>query len=126
MKHKLILMAVLFTGLVFGKSVTQISPQKLAEAENIYASQLRTCKMAAMTESLLYCSAKLIARFPDYDFNQIAREVRWLAKKGCSPEIRYKANLVLISNAQPKKFSELNALNISDGPEFWSTLVASI
>jgi len=126
MKHKLILMTILLTGLVFGKSVPLTSNLTLADVDQLYARQLRTCEMATLTESLLYCSARVKTKFPDYDFNQIAREVRWLAKKGCSPEIRYKANLVLISYAQPKKFSELNAPNISDGPEFWSTLIASI
>ncbi|MBC8401913.1 MAG: hypothetical protein H8E14_10535 [Candidatus Marinimicrobia bacterium] len=126
MKHKIILMTIILTGLVFGKSLTLTFIQTLADVEKLYARQLRTCEMSTMTESLLYCSVRLKAQFPDHNFNQIVREVKWLAKKGCSPEIRYKANLVIISFAQPKKFRELNAPNVTDGPEFWSTLVASI
>ena len=119
-------MTIILTGLVFGKSLTLTFIQTLADVEKLYARQLRTCEMSTMTESLLYCSVRLKAQFPDHNFNQIVREVKWLAKKGCSPEIRYKANLVIISFAQPKKFRELNAPNVTDGPEFWSTLVASI
>lgn len=126
MRHKIILTTVVLISLVFGKSVTSMSIQSLADVEKLYAQQLRTCEMSTLTESLLYCSVKLQAKFPDHNFNQIVRQVKWLAKKGSSPEIRYKANLAMISFAQPNKFSELNAPNLTDGSEFWSTLVASI
>ncbi len=126
MKQILILTTIILTGLVFGKSETLTSKQTLADVEKLYARQLRTCELSSMTESLLYCSIRLKAKFPDHDFNQITREIKRLAKKGCNPEIRYKANLVLISYAQPKLASELSTPNISDGPEFWSNLVAGI
>lgn len=126
MKHKIILLLTILTGLVFGKTDSLTSIKTLTEIEGLYAHKLHTCEMLSMTESLLYCSVRLKVKFPDHNFDQISREVKWLAKNGRSPEIRYKANLVMISFQQPRKFSILNASNVTDGPDFWSSLVASI
>lgn len=104
---------------------TVLSYNETEKAEKAYVQSLNYDN-TGVVESAIYCTLQLKRSHPENALIFVRRVMDRLAKKGETPQIRFKANLVTMYLETPELVDRLDYVPAQDGPEFWETLVTNI